>query len=442
MKHKWQLIEWGKTLGIVVLSITALILAAKAYFLPSLVNDASFSWGGNWSSSGGNGNSMQSGIQMASSPVRIVVTSSSGRRCVQYGTAETEGLFGQIGGFLGEVLSSAGMPEKISEKAFQEALEKEGCFFEWIEAIPMSALCGWLNGGVENEKLPHFAKRLLVGEREDGTLCLYYINADDGLYYACRTGEIEKEQLEQAVTGYLPNGAQFAFETEWKNSIDPYFVLMDGTTSLPILESKNPLETEEALDELFTTMGLNYNTMSSYQVENGMVFKQENDTVRLTQNGKLTYTGKALEQFPVSCEDAVPTQLEVIEAARQLVSQLTEPFCGELVRFYLAEVEQIENGVYEVRFGCQVEGAPIFLSTGEYAAEIKVEKATISSFSLYIRNYSFSGTRKMLLPLNQVIASVSERSTQRISLLRGYIDNGENGTMVADWMTQQPLRNE
>lgn len=439
MENKRQWIEYGKTFGIAVLSISAVLLAIKAYFLPDLVSQFPLRWTTGWIFQIGDKTQKEtnSGVQMASVPVRIVISSDSGRRCVQYGTAETEGVFGQVGGLLSETLSMAGPSREITEGQFREALQKEGCYFEWLEAVPLSALCAWLNSGVENVKLLHSAKRILVGEDETGAPCLYYINAADGLYYACGTGEILKERLEQTVTGYLSNGARFAFETDLGNAVDPYWVLINGMSSLPILESQNPLDREETADQLFEILGFNYHTMSSYQVEGGKVYKQERNTVRLTQNGEVAYTGNALERFPVPCAGVAPTKTEVIEGARQLVVQLMEPFCGDLARFYLAGMEEQEDGGYLVRFGCQVEGAPIFLSTGKYAAEIHIEGTEIYSFTLHLRQYTFSGDRKTLLPLNQAISAVSAQGKTDIAFSKGYVDDGGE-KLIADWITQMP----
>lgn len=177
--------------------------------------------------------------------------------------------------------------------------------------------------------------------------------------------------------------------------------------------------------------------MSSYQVEGGKVYKQERNTVRLTQNGEVAYTGNALERFPVPCAGVAPNKTEVIEGARQLVVQLMEPFCGDLARFYLAGMEEQEDGGYLVRFGCQVEGAPIFLSTGKYAAEIHIEGTEIYSFTLHLRQYTFSGDRKTLLPLNQAISAISAQGKTDIAFSKGYVDDGGE-KLIADWITQMP----
>ncbi|MGI6497879.1 MAG: hypothetical protein ACOX0U_03465 [Oscillospiraceae bacterium] len=442
MEHKRQWVEWSKTVGIVLLSVSAVLLAIKAYFLPnlSLTSQSPFHWATDWilQINGKSQETIQTGVQMASAPIRIVISSASGRRCVQYATAETESVFGQVGGLLSEALQKAQSPKKVTEAQFRKALQTEGCFFEWMEAVPLSSLCAWLNAGMENGKMMHSAKRVLVGTDEAGALCLYYINAADGMYYACGLGEISQETLTRTVTGYISNGARFAFEADLDSAVDPYWILINGVSTLPVLESRNPLDTEKAVDQLFEALGLNYHTMSGYQVEGGRVYKQEGTAIRLTQNGEVAYTGNALDRFPVPCAGTAPVKTEVIEGARRLVEQLMEPFYGDLAQFYLAEIEKQEHGGYLVRFGCQVEGAPIFLSAGEYAAEIQMEGPEISSFILRFRQYTFSGSRVTLLPLNQAISTVSAQGKTGISFLKGYIDDG--GTeLIADWITQAQL---
>lgn len=48
MENKRQWIEYGKTFGIAVLSISAVLLAIKAYFLPDLVNQFPLRWATGW----------------------------------------------------------------------------------------------------------------------------------------------------------------------------------------------------------------------------------------------------------------------------------------------------------------------------------------------------------------------------------------------------------
>lgn len=436
--NKQQWIELCKTLGIFLLLFSAVFLAIKAFFVPGLTGKSFDHLTSEWMSlmGGQDQETGSKGIQIAASPMRIVAISSEGKQCVQYHTEAMETAFRQVAGQLGQALETAGSPKEISEREFRAALQKSGYYFEWMEPVSLSLLCAWLNDNVENSLLSHSSRRILLGEMEDA-LWLYYINDEDGMYYACRTGERLKESLKKEEVHFFSSSdtVWFLFETELDEAADPYLICTDHVISLPVLECQNPLETEEGMTQLLTALGFNQGTMSNYQVENGWVFKQDEDAVRFTKSGEVSYTGSGLKKFSVSTDRATLTEAEAVEAARQMIAQVMEPLCGTLSHFYLEGIQKTEKDTYHLTFGCQVEGVPVFSANGACAVELQISGMQISALKAQIRQYRLTGEERNLLPVRQVLAALSDGEDQKASLFVGYVDNG-NRTIGAEWMTR------
>jgi hypothetical protein len=437
--NKQQWIELCKTLGIFLLLFSAVFLAIKAFFVPGLTGKSFDHLTSEWMSLVG-GQDQQTGpkgIQIAASPMRIVAISSEGKQCVQYNGEAVEAAFRQVAGQLGQALEMADSPEKITEKEFQAALQKRGYYFEWMEPVSLSLLCTWLNDNVENRLLSHSARQILLGETE-GVPWLYYINDEDGMYYACRTGEPLKESLEKEESHFFSSSdtVHFLFETDGDAAADPYLICTDGLIALPVLEWKNPLETEEGMTQLLTALGFNEGTMSNYQVENGWVFKQDEDAVRFTKSGEVSYTGSGLKKFSVSAGSGAVTEAEAVEAARQMITQVIEPLCGTLSHFYLEEIQKTEKNTYRLTFGCQVEGVPVFSANGTCGIELQISGTRITALKAQIRQYSLSGEERVLVPERQALAALSGWEDAPVSLFVGYVEDG-TGTLGAEWMTRQ-----
>ena len=372
-------------------------------------------------------------------PVRIVVNAPSGRRCVQYKTETLETAFSVLRPLLGSALSKAGEPQPCSEETFQKTLQrKTGCYFEWNEPIPLAVLCRRFakqEDTAKNENLYHDAKRVFIGESEEGTLRLYYINAEDGLFYACSLHGVSDEEVRQVRLREGEKGVFFAFETVEGEQMDPYLVFLAGeTAALPVLQAESPLKEEDGLEQLFQLLGLSRPSMAQYKTPTMQVYRQENATLRLSADGQVQYTGTGLDRlrFPRQGEDF--TKEEAIEAASLLAEQFAIRFGGALTQFYLAGVEPLEQGGFRVQFGCQVEGTPIFRADGAYAAEIQVEDGEITSFSLWARRYVSAGKQRGLLPLQQVLAAALTEGS-RVELFRGYVDAGR-GELITDWIVR------
>ena len=442
MKRKTRVIEVVKTVLIVLLFISAFFLSVEALLVPqqSIENTIKHWTNVLLGNEDRGGTDTTSQLLAASLPSRIAIVNGSGRRGVQYDATAVSETYAQVGGLLAEALDTAGTPAPMEEELWREALQRPGCYFEFWDSVPLDALGAWMNSGKVNETLTASARRLLLWEGETGETVLSYINAEDGLYYTCRTGEILQDRLSDALASFLPNGATFAFEQgEAYDAIDPYTMVLTTLPSLPLVNATAVIQEEAEILSFLKTMGFNAHSMAHYTVENETVYKQGSDTIRIENNGTVQYTSTTESRdwatFPVEHGDSILTRIEAIEAARSLAAKAFESYLGEGAALYLSCVEQMEDGAYRICFGCSVGGVPVLLSGGEYTAEFEIANDYVKSFSLKLRNYSSTGTYGALLPEKQAIAALEAMEQEGGELMACYIDSGQN-LLQASWVTR------
>lgn len=442
MAKRHSFLETGKSVLIGVLALSSLYLALRSQLAPELAGGFSISGAvskfADWFGSGNFLSSTGSRLPNMESPVRIAVYNATGRRGVQYNKAETDKLFEQVSGILGEALDTAREPVQIKESQWQKALGATGCYFDFLGNIPLAALSAWLNGGEGDSVLTASARRILVAKNGDGETLLYYINASNGLFYACQTGEILQGQLDKALSGSLSNGATFAFEQgALYKRVDPYTMMLTTAPSLSQLNASNPVAGEEGLQLLLKTLGFNSHTTSVYPVEGGRVVKEGNDTLRISDSGTVIYDSAAKGNqatFQVAGKGEGPSQAETVEAIQKLAARAAHSLCGEDVGLYLIHVTALEKGVYRIRFGYSVDGAPVLLSNRGYAAEFLVEGTSVQSFTFRLRAYTASGENAALLPERQAVAALDTVKSGG-ELMIGYVDGGEN-VLQPGWLAR------
>jgi hypothetical protein len=268
---------------------------------------------------------------------------------------------------------------------------------------------------------------ILVAAGEDGAVFLYYINENDGMYYACETAGILTGRLTDALSAYLPNGAAFAFEEEGQyDRFDPYTMLLPRRPVCAVLNASRPFSGEDIPEEILTALEFNPYTNFTYSVSGEQVVREGTATLRITEGAKVTYHGGDDEtRMRIASEGNTPLESEIIEGARRLAAMTVGAYCGE-ASLYLIGTDWNEDGSCEVRFGYCFGGAAVQLYEKGYAASILVSGGRITDCTLYFRSYKASGTTVSLLPELQAAAALKELDTQEGSLLAGYIDNGED----------------
>ena len=147
-KRKRRLTEWGKSLLIVLLSVSALYLVGRTQFYM----DGS-AIGQSWLSSvlsilpGGEETQPAQSVAVWSEgtavrPVRAVVTSPHGRSGIQYDQESVERLFSSFANPLSDALAGCSAPEQTTAAKFQAALgsKNPGIYLDFLGGVPLADL--------------------------------------------------------------------------------------------------------------------------------------------------------------------------------------------------------------------------------------------------------------------------------------------------------------
>lgn len=417
MRHnRRRFVEWCKNLLLILLACSALYLAARTQLGRGVFARQSGSAGGQEAPS------MGAQAELVR-PVRMAVTLSAGdetsRWGVQYDTDACDELFQRTARPLVEALSCAQPPQPVDRRAWEAALNTApGVYFDLLGDVPLEVLCAWL--GAEGATLDGTARRLVLSAGGDEAQ-LYYQTAEH--FYVCAAPMVSRSQLEEVLAGLTGNQAQFAFELEQYAHLAPDVLILPQTPELPEYTALNPLEGqgEESLllRSQLNALSFSADTNHFYTTSGTQVVRNGNDTLRLDEDGVLTYHALAGE----SARYRLPQRLaEQVEECRALAQNTVGALCAD-ARLYLRSVLQEEDAT-TVEFGYVLSGAQVQLGQEGYAAQFVLAAGQITQFTLCYRSYQAAPERALVLPELQAAAALQAmgRSGQELSLV--YADNG------------------
>ena len=425
-KRRSRLVEWGKNLLIVLLSLSALYLLGYAQLSDGVVEGVR-GWLGSGSLADEGDAPAQSG-SAAVHPVRLAIYQDGQRYGVQYDQGEVDEVFSALSTLFSEALGSAAVPEPVSEQDWRSALCSTGIYIDFLYPVPMDTLSRWL-GDVQGEPaLTGKARRLCLAADGNEGVSLFYINEEDGSYYACGTTLSLDFHLNAAVDDWAPNGAQFAFEVPDMQTLEPY-TLLTATPQPVVYAAGNPLLEDGArVTQLLTTLTFHPQGTELDPASGGTV-REGSDTLRLSESGVLTFHTIGDSGFRFSLpEDSVQGTLDYVQA---LAEATVGAWCGQ-ARLCLEEIVQTERGL-EITFQYCLNGAYVALPEGRAAARFVISGGAVTDFSLYLRSYSATEETSIVLPAVQAAAAMEAMHAQGKELALLYQDSG--GDLVsAGWI--------
>ena len=454
-KKKTALIEWGKNLLIVLLSLSAIYLLGRT----QLYEDGAAS-GWTWLSdlhsvltpeetpvSGqAVGDWSQGSLPR---PVRMVVLTSQGSAGIQYDNDTLDSLFLEFTTPLADALTGAGTPKRVEEEEFQAALsaQRPGIYLDFLGRVPLTNLTAWLSGGrAVNGSLTQCVRRLLLTLDEDGRVLLYFIDENTGICYVTETASDLAQRLERFVAGISPNGSSFAFQNgEAFASLAPYTLLEGDQAPQPsryFVTNPVPISAVgddygDAFDALVRSLSFQPQSMS-YRSRDGVTIQEGSEKLRLSDTGQVTYEAADLNdpRFPLQGLSQTPTEWELVGTAWAFAEQVfqvntTSSLCGD-ARLYVQGMEETEEGV-AVLIGYQLDGAAVVTGQLGCAARIEIANGAISGFQFQLRKYTYLDQGTPVLPELQATAALEAQSAQGSELLLYYYDDLRGDTIAADW---------
>lgn len=448
-KKPHRLLEWGKDLLILLLACSALYLLGRTQLYDSQPwwngLAALFSGGVSANSAQPSEGWGQGGVLR---PARLALRSDVSRYGVQYDNARAAELFAQLTNPLSDALAGAGAPASVSQRVWQAALAapRPSIYLDFLGPVPLADLTSWLSGGRDtNPNLTASARRLLLAQNAAGAVELYYINADDGLYYVCAVGVDSLPDRLAALVDGVPNNAVFAFEDpERYGALAPDTLICQETPQPAVYAAANPiplpnplpspvtLSGSPALDELVRGLSFPPQSYTAYPIIDGVSLQEGGDRLTVTTDGTVTFRAAREEapRYPIAAADS-SALWAAVDGAWAFVDRTVSPLCGESW-LYLSSLEVLPDGGVEICFSYQLDGAVVYLGEEGYAAKVLIRSGAIEEFALHLRCYTATDETTLVLQEHRAAAAMRAQSAAGAELMLCYRDQG-GGQVSADW---------
>lgn len=415
MKDKSRLIDTAKNYVIVLLFISSVFLLFKAVICtPGSVNESlSKLFGDSPSESNVNSpDNVSSGN--AASPVFILTTTENGPHyAVKYGSQSKEKMISQFSSYLGEALGTAGTLKEVSAKQWQEALKGTGVFFDYLYPQPLSAIASWLGYETKGEIDSKTARRLFLGNN-DGKLVLYFISAGEGKIFSCST-ERSFSSLSPKIAECPIGTAKFAFELGNEFSkLDPYFIFSHESGTMRAITVSPPQgESFDALS-LVGFFGMNRHAVLDYKKTNGSEVYVDGEKILSIdkKSNEIIFSVTGNNGIYINSDSGTLSITDCISSCYQIVKNSIALTSGDGV-LGLVSVTGSPSSC-SINFGYFVDGIPIILPNGGYAASFQISEGTIVKATLNCRKYTFSGGTILALPEKQATAIAASKGGETI----------------------------
>lgn len=410
--NKRRLIEWGKTLLI-------MLLALSAVRLTGMIGLLDFLSGGSPAAVGNQQNaSLQINNEVAARPITIVITSAeNAHHGVKYDGEALGEIHSWLSATAGEAMGSSGAPETTTVQNWEKALHGEGVYFDFIYEQSIASMARWLGVEIGSDLSLHTARRFCLAV-EGNEVNLYYIRALDGKAYRCGTA-LNASRLSQRLEGYMPNGAMFAFELgDIYGNIDPYYCIVDDLGAVSALAGTNPLSGSDGA-QVLNVFGMNRLVANHYPESDGThVYVEGEQSLRLSADGRILYNrmqGDEDSQLTLGTADA-------ISMAYSIASSLPG---GDGRTLQMSAVSYDQSGnEYSVRFDYLADGTMVCFGGRVSAMEIVISgSGQLRRADIMCRSYAVQGTA-VPMPERQALAVIGSMGGGEPMLC--YADSGES----------------
>lgn len=159
--------------------------------------------------------------------------------------------------------------------------------------------------------------------------------------------------------------------------------------------------------------------------------RENDDVLRLTEDGILTYVGEDTDYIRFLVEGSGVTA--AVERCQAIVSATIAPLCGDGA-VMLSDVFVSED-TYTITFSYVLEGIEVQFFDGSWGAQFQVEGGVVTQFTLNFRNYTATEETSMVLRETQAAAAMGALDVDKDYLVLCYEDWGDTA-LVAGWVAE------
>lgn len=419
---KKTLIELGKDVLIVLLSCSAVLLAARSRTVMPVPEEGDRFLPGE----------VQSMEQMeVVCPLRLVAngvgSTGNGRCLLRYSGEPSDSVFQKASGLLAGALSEPGQEKKVGRRYWETILtDRPGLFYDFQGEIPMELLTDQ-----HSEELP-VVRRLVLSKGPDG-MELCYRNEEKGTYFSRRVEAVNPIRLEELLAALMGDDVVYAFESSLGKGMDPDTLLRsDAPAPMEYLVSNPAGGGRESLEELMGSLGFSVSTSSFYASGGEQVARNGNNMLRLSDRGVLRYEadGETGGHFVIQSPRELDHPLSrYVDSARRISNAVLNGRAGQ-GRLYLDRIEEQKDGTL-LTFEYSLDGIPVRLKDGP-AASFLLQGDHVVRFDMRLRSYTPGENESLVLPPRQAAAALGALELGERELILVYNDSGAE-KVTAGW---------
>lgn len=394
MADRRKLIERGKTVLIILLVISAVLLLRESGYYTTVSNVFSPSL-----SPKPGADAADSVSSAPARPVRVVVSSEGNvRHAAEYDTSLVMSVYGSFSAAFGEALGSASAPVETTEAQFRKSLTSVGVTLDFYYPKQLGTLARGLGTGSGGAS-SYYARFLSLDCSGDSAV-LYFLDSGDGSYYRCETGVVSSTIVSK-MDAYKQNNAVFAFESGKYDEIFPYTVILDPLPEVYALAASAFSEADFPLDALFSALGMNTYVMRQYAESDGTtVYVESGRTLRIRSDGSISFKQPGAGSVPLGGDVS-----EQIGNAEALIRATLGAYAGS-AEIELSGVSQSGDRL-TLTFDYSAAGIPVRLDGGGHAATVSISGGALTKLELRPRKYTLSADTVSVLPMEQACAIAS-----------------------------------
>jgi len=348
----------------------------------------------------------------AAQPLTISVRNQVGRYTARWNFEALDQAYETLGGLLGQALDTAGEFSVVRVDRLPDALSQDSIFFDFGFQLPVLLLGSWLEASPEQTDA---AGQLFILAEEDGCVNLYL----SGEQCLMAPTAVQPEAMAVLLEQFRPDGSCFAFETE--SHLSALTLLSEEDPSLEAALSSAPRDIRYA-EGLATALGFNAYDENRYTDSTGTTyFSESNCSLQVSPSGEVLLMSSSPDRFR-----ATGATLEaLVEDARVMVQLVLRDLAGE-ERIYLSGIRQEENRTI-CDFDYVLNGIPVSCGS-KPAATVTFTDSAVTSLELKAVSFTGTGEPLKILPAAQAAAIVPENGHLILKYYRS-----ADGSITAGW---------
>ena len=416
MADKKKLIELLKSILIVLLLISALILLYNTgYFSSAMERMGLIIQGGQDSAGTTDSGGDEIGNYGLAQAMEISVSARDGHRySVMYDAEAVEEDYSRFSAFLAEALGSATAIEVCDEAEWIRAVEGESVYIRYFAPQYISFLAKRLGTefGIGNSEA---AAEEFCLSCENNAVFLYYREGTS--FFRCQSA-VSDTALRERIGEYRTNESFFSHADRMLSGLKNSVLIQKNLSEAPAVKGGS-ISMSQILEPLMLALDINSYTASQYTESGGTsVYLDGNSILRISSSGLVRY--ELSGNSALRAADKVAQS--ILEFCWGIVGSTVGSF-SESAQVYLSRTECDENGNYTVYFDYLVNGIPVQMSA-RHAAVMHFRGAGLESAEFCFRAYSQTGQTLKVLPMYQAAAIASAKGADMISMI--YYDTAES----------------